>query len=220
MLTRRTVAIERLGAIDVLCTDKTGTLTQNRMRVASLVPGLDADESAHEVGAGELPEAVHEIVEFGILASQRDPYDAMEIAFHELGAASLASTEHLHASWTLVREYPLSPALLSVSQVWRDPEGSGYVIAAKGAPEAIVRSVPPARRRDRACAGASVAAALAKRRACGCSGSRGPTSRRVRPRRSSTTTNFAGSGWSGSPTRSARACPRPSTSARRRASGS
>jgi Ca2+-transporting ATPase len=137
VLTRRVSTLELLGATTVLCTDKTGTLTYNKMRVASLVPGLDADDEAHEVGVGELQEAVHEIVEFGILASQRDPYDAMELAFHELGAASLASTEHLHASWTLIREYPLSPALLSVSQVWRDPEGSGYVIAAKGAPEAI-----------------------------------------------------------------------------------
>ena len=109
VLTRRLPAIEALGAATVLCTDKTGTLTENRMRVAQLwAPG-----ALHDVGDGPLPEAVHEVVEFGILASQRDPFDPMEQAFHRLGASALAGTEHLHERWTLVREYPLSPHLLA-----------------------------------------------------------------------------------------------------------
>ena len=55
----------------------------------------------------------------------------------ELGERTLAGTEHLHDDWELLREYPLSRELLAMSRVWRSPDGSEYVIAAKGAPEAI-----------------------------------------------------------------------------------
>ena len=136
VLTRRVQAVEALGAASVLCVDKTGTLTENRMAIAR----LSAQGVVHEVaaaGGDSLPEEVHALVEFGILASQRDPFDPMERAFHALGQHALAQTEHLHGDWALVREYPLSPELLALSHVWRAPEGGRRVIAAKGAPEAI-----------------------------------------------------------------------------------
>ena len=135
VLTRRVPAIETLGAATVLCVDKTGTLTMNQMTVRRIV----ASRQVHEVRADgqDLPEAFHETVEFAILASQRDPFDPMEKAFKQLGERYLAQTEHLHADWTLVREYPLSERLLAMSHVWRSRETEDYVIAAKGAPEAI-----------------------------------------------------------------------------------
>jgi Ca2+-transporting ATPase len=134
VLTRNLAALETLGATSVLCTDKTGTLTENRMRVAALY----AAGEVHQVTDAALPEFVHEVVEHGILASQRDPFDPMEIAFHQLGETALRATEHLHATWTLVREYPLSPELLSMSHVWRSPNETSLIVSAKGAPEAIV----------------------------------------------------------------------------------
>ncbi|NLV43390.1 MAG: cation-translocating P-type ATPase [Candidatus Hydrogenedentes bacterium] len=136
VLTRRMPAVETLGAATVLCTDKTGTLTLNQMSVRRLyADGLHfvADEAAE----GVLPEAFHTLLEFGILASKRDPFDPMDKALKQLGERYLAHTEHLHANWTLVREYPLSPELLALSHVWRSPGGSDYEISAKGAPEAI-----------------------------------------------------------------------------------
>ncbi|MBK7644985.1 MAG: cation-translocating P-type ATPase [Planctomycetes bacterium] len=133
VLARRLPAIEALGAATVLCTDKTGTLTENRMRVARIQSGT----TLHTLGAEPLPEAVHEVVEYGILASQRDPFDPMERAFHTLGQDALRGTEHLHEEWELVREYPLSPALLAMAHVWRSPDGARLVVAAKGASEAI-----------------------------------------------------------------------------------
>ena len=133
VLTRRLPAVESLGAATVLCTDKTGTLTENRMRVARLwAPGC-----THDVGGSPLPEAIHEVLEFGIQASQRDPFDPMERAFHLLGAEKLQGTGHVHAGWTLLREYPLSTQLLAMAHVWRAPEGGARVVAAKGAVEAV-----------------------------------------------------------------------------------
>ncbi len=113
VLTRRIPAIETLGAATVLCTDKTGTLTLNRMSVKRLM----VDSQPLDVAAsGDLPEPFHELVEYAILASKRDPFDPMERALKALGERYLAHTEHLHGDWQLVHEYPLSPALLALSQ--------------------------------------------------------------------------------------------------------
>lgn len=136
VLTRQVPAIETLGAATVLCVDKTGTLTVNRMSIGKLAVGQTTYDLSTQANR-PLPDEYHEIVEFGILASQRDPFDPMEKAFHQLGNAYLSHTEHLHANWTLVREYPLSSDLLAMSHVWKSPSGLEYVLAAKGSPEAI-----------------------------------------------------------------------------------
>ena len=86
-----------------------------------------------------MPEAFHDLIEFGVLASAKDPFDPMEKAFHELGRQVLAGTEHLHgAEWTIAKAYSLHPDLLAMSHVWQATDGrQDFVIAAKGAPEAI-----------------------------------------------------------------------------------
>lgn len=145
VLTRRISAIEMLGAATVLCVDKTGTLTQNRMAVAQLVvnaevyawPDTAAVATTPAMLPERLPEAFHETLEFAMLSSHRDPFDPMEQAIQQAGHTALAGTEHIHDSWTLIEDYPLSPALLAMSRVWQSPDLADYVIAAKGAPEAI-----------------------------------------------------------------------------------
>ena len=136
VLTRKVPAIETLGAATVLCVDKTGTLTMNQMKVDQLF-ALGNYFSVEKAGSASLPEKFHELLEFSILASQTDPFDPMEKAIRSLGEQYLASTEHLHRNWSLIHEYPLSRKLLSLSRVWKSPDGADYVIAAKGAPEAI-----------------------------------------------------------------------------------
>ncbi|HMA65546.1 MAG: cation-translocating P-type ATPase [Fibrobacterota bacterium] len=135
VLTRRVPAVETLGSASVLCVDKTGTLTLNKMTVSDIVAG----DQIFTVKTKDtvLPEAFHEVVEYSILASPVDPFDPMEKAMKEIGVIGLAKTEHLHSTWTLQREYPLSKELLAMSRVWTSPSGDDLIIAAKGAPEAI-----------------------------------------------------------------------------------
>jgi Ca2+-transporting ATPase len=135
VLTRRVAAVEMLGAATVLCVDKTGTLTQNRMTVTKIsVKDQIASVDGKQLS---LPENLHEVVEYSILSSPLDPFDPMEKAMRELGGRTLINTDHLHKDWILVKEYPLSEKLLAMSHVWRSHDGNEYVIAAKGAPEAI-----------------------------------------------------------------------------------
>ena len=116
VLTRRAAAIETLGSATVLCTDKTGTLTENRMAVAEFW-----------VASGGKTEA--DVVDTSILASAPEPVDPMEVAIHAAGKSDRSS------GGVLARSYGLRPDLLAITNVWQND--GAFTVAAKGAPEAI-----------------------------------------------------------------------------------
>ncbi len=136
VLTRKAAAVETLGAATVLCVDKTGTLTQNTMKLAKLFNGEEFYDITGAKGSG-LPEKFHEVIEYGILASRKDPFDPIEKALEDVGHKTLYATEHIHNNWPLAEEYPISKEVMALSHAWETPDGKGFVISAKGAPEAI-----------------------------------------------------------------------------------
>jgi Ca2+-transporting ATPase len=136
VLTRQVHAIENLGGATVLCVDKTGTLTQNKMSVRELF--ANGKQCELESSKTMPPDFCHEVLEFSVLACKEDPFDPMEVAIKSFTEGEFSKTEHVHDDWQLVQEYPLSQKLLAMSNVWISPSGEDYIIAAKGAPEAIV----------------------------------------------------------------------------------
>ncbi|MFA6271743.1 MAG: cation-translocating P-type ATPase [Patescibacteria group bacterium] len=134
VLTRRMPAIETLGAATVLCVDKTGTITQNRMSLNTIYVDGEYFEISEKKS---LPEKFHSLMEYALLASQEDPFDPIEQEIKKVTGELLDNTEHIHKSWKLNKEYPFTKQLLSIAHVWESNEKKDYTVAAKGAPEAI-----------------------------------------------------------------------------------
>ncbi|OIQ78493.1 calcium-transporting ATPase 1 [mine drainage metagenome] len=125
VVARRAPVIETLGSATVICVDKTGTLTMNQMAVQE----INVDGQLHVLSDAAIPDKYREIIQSALLASPINPFDPMDKAFH-------AITSH-EENWELIREYPISDKLMAISHVWESPERNGFVVAAKGAPEAI-----------------------------------------------------------------------------------
>ncbi len=135
VLTRRASSIETLGSATVLCTDKTGTLTENRMIIAELQLPQSKNIWTRVSENRTMPKTFSELAKFGLLASAAEPFDPMDKAFHELSDEQLVGSNSDNDK--IVHAYGLRPDLLAVTQIWSSVLAKKHVVAAKGAPEAI-----------------------------------------------------------------------------------
>ncbi len=134
VLARRSAVIETLGAATVLCVDKTGTLTENRMRIRMIDNGVETIDLSQV--SDTLPEAFHQIIEYGWLASRAITPDPMDRAIGDMIKQQRIDDVHLHEDWPLVHEYGLTAQCLAFTRLW-DAGSQHYVVASKGAPETI-----------------------------------------------------------------------------------
>lgn len=133
VLARRSAVIETLGSASVLCVDKTGTLTENKMTISHIFTNSDHFEF------DKLKDnQCHEIMRYGIYASQIKPFDPMETAFIEAGRKHLQSFDKIYDNLNLEKEYPIEKTSLCVVHVWKKTD-DGYLIGAKGSPETIIQ---------------------------------------------------------------------------------
>ena len=138
VLTRHTPVIEALGSATVLCVDKTGTLTQNRMAVKAVVIGHRTFAIDTVQPDSLSPEVLH-VLENAVLASEIMPFDPMEKAFHRCLASVCSETNARHRNWSLVHDYPMTKETLAMTHAWQVPGEPNYTVATKGAPEAVIR---------------------------------------------------------------------------------
>ncbi|HEY5808944.1 MAG TPA: cation-translocating P-type ATPase, partial [Povalibacter sp.] len=137
VLVKEAAALERLEKVDTLVVDKTGTLTENRMRVVllqSLETAADLRDDEPVTDAGLL-----EILSTAAAASKPAAFDPMERAIHEsLRARVPATASSQLKQMKLIREYDLTPELPAVTHVWKRSGGGTYLVAVKGAPETVL----------------------------------------------------------------------------------
>ncbi len=128
VLVRRSAVVETLGAVRMLCVDKTGTLTENRMEAAA----LRLDDSACDAhDQGRWPASLERTLSVAVRACAIQASDPMDRALHRLAAVRACEPDPAQS----VRTWPLRPDRLAFVHVWREADG-GFA-AAKGAPEAI-----------------------------------------------------------------------------------
>jgi Ca2+-transporting ATPase len=133
VIVKQTKTVESLGSATVICVDKTGTITENKMSLSKIFifesqKMIDPEEQLEEPGKG--------LIRTAMWASEPIPFDPMELALHNKYAALFETDER--PGYKMIHEYPLGGRPPMMTHIFENKEGN-RVIAAKGAPEAIIQ---------------------------------------------------------------------------------
>lgn len=132
IIVKQTKTVESLGSATVICVDKTGTITENKMTLVKIfVPGSKKISDPD----GDISEAEKELIRTAMWASEPIPFDSMETALHNKYAQLYVTDER--PAYKMVHEYPLSGRPPMMTHIFENDKGH-RIIAAKGAPEAMM----------------------------------------------------------------------------------
>ena len=132
IIAKQIKTVETLGSATVICTDKTGTITENRMILAKIFVWSNKKIEAIENAGNE----EKDLIAYAMWASEPIPFDPMEIALHDAYGKSGVADER--PQYKMIHEYPLSGRPPMMTHVFENASGK-HIIAAKGAPEAMMQ---------------------------------------------------------------------------------
>ncbi|MGZ9675776.1 cation-translocating P-type ATPase [Flavobacterium sp. GNP001] len=132
IIVKQMKTVETLGGATVICIDKTGTITENKMSLAKIF--TLKSQKITDV-QNELSKDDRELISISMWASEPVPFDPMEIALHEIYSKVVSKDEK--PDFKLIHEYPLSGKPPMMTHIFENKSGE-RIIAAKGGSEAIM----------------------------------------------------------------------------------